>query len=1134
MSRAFNKYRLNLVGHRPSRRANRTKLFKEFPETLKIDVEITTGFCIRETGTITGEVITGFGVDVNGNINFTGYSGYSYPYDYEIKNLNSFSGFNFYSDISVGQIIRQQQVNLGASNKSVNGSKAGIIGNANTAIASFTGLSIKNDFSQIIGTANTLDKSRDAIIFGSKSKIDSANLSISIGDNNQITNSTWNNLNIGFSNLISGFTGAKSADSYNIGWSNKSVNVSGVKVFGESNSITSVKDALVLGENISLQNSDQINVVGKGLSIKEGYYDTVIGNNNVLDYTYENTLLGVDSEIFDSTKVYLVGKNNLSTGDNSNCIVGKDNESTLNKDSHILGDDNLISNSTNLRFLGNSSEINKLIDSVSIGERNKLDDSYGVTVLGKGNQISGVFDGLIVGQYNRQDHTALEDLHRVALTGAAGNITGYYYSNSYYNGNATPKTAGDDLYVFGKSNDGTENYSSFVFGEENIGIENYKSYVVGNQNTIEKTNNSFIFGGLNKVSGNANCVIGRNNILSSGNQSSILIGVSHEPIEKMTAEVRLASVSNHISVKSSEINIASSSPVRFNGSNYFITSDQVNGDIISSSTSVTQDADGFFVDNSYDKVPEYIRFGVVSDYNLNGADRYYTVVNYGTGIGSEKKTFNLTSYFNRIENNSQNIVSQGLNGFVPDSSGHIYISNNRKFYTVWQSGKWHLKDFNTHSYLFNITSSNTGSMPLNGWQSVTNPNTSGISLISHIDNTNFDYYPDLTAEESDGLYTQKIGLDEILKRQSSNVVNAYTSWWTLGGQYAYMSTGGYSIVYGKPIYETNSGFLPRWAVIDTYSSGVYLINQDDSIGSNNFPWSGWFTTGYGGIGSAYRSARPTEFILTGSQVPEITGTYKINIPQSNNNKYIYYNQYNTGIAITLYQYGGPYSSHLTTFASGTDQNDEANLSAYVTLYGGSNPYITLHTVIPYLYRDQTDIIGEVGFWTGISKIQINTNIHSLSGTYTADTVPSGRLYYNNNRTGVYLRNDGSAFFFHSGQTEIQTIENLFSYFATWTGPNMVTNDILYTGFDMSSIYNTESWEEYPATGLVKQTYTVFRDETTQNTYQIQKSAWVSGISAAEFNNARDLNFKMKASQNKLFRINIPTQSFGVGYLEVKY
>lgn len=1132
MSRAFNNYRLHLVGHRKSRRANRPKLFKELPETLKIDVEITTGFWIRETGVITGEVITGFGVDINGQINFTGYSGYSNPYDYEIKNLNSFSGFNFYSDISVGQTIRQQQVNLGASNRSVNGSKASIIGNANTAIASFTGLSIKNDFSQIIGSANTLDTSRDAIIFGSKSKIDSANLSISIGDNNQITNSTWNNLNLGFSNTISGFTGVKSADSYNIGWSNKSFNVSGSKVFGESNLVRSAKDVLVLGENISLENSDQINAVGKNLSIKEGYYDTVVGHNNTLDYTYENTLLGVDSEIFDSTKVYLVGKNNLSTGDNSNYILGKDNESTLNKDSHILGDDNLISNSANLTFLGNSSEINRLIDSISIGERHKLDNSYGITVLGKGNQISGAFDGLVLGQYNRQDHTALEDLHRVALTGAAGNITGYYYSDSYYNGNATPKTAGDDLYVFGKSNDGTENYSSFVFGEENIGIENYKSYVVGNQNTIEKTNNSFIFGGLNKVSGDGNCIIGRNNILSSGNRNSILIGISHEPIEKMTAEVRLASVSNHISVKSSEINISSSSSVKFNGSNYFITSDQLDGEIISSSRSLTPDSQGFFADNSYDKIPKYIKFGVISNYNLDGADRYYTVVNYGTGIGLENKTFNLTSYFNRIENNAQNILFQGLDGFIPNSSGHIYISNNRKFYTIWQSGKWHLKDFDTHSYLFDVTSSNTGSMPLDGWQSITNSNASGISLISHIDNTNFDYYPDLTASEADGLYDQKIGLPEILERQSSNVVNNYTSWWTLGGQYAYMSTGGYSIVYGKPIYETNSGFLPRWAIIDTYSSGVYLINQDDSITSNNFPWSGWVTTGYGGISSAYATIRPTEFILTGvGAASEVTGVYKINVPQSNNSKYVYYNQYNTGIALTDDGYG---ETTLNTFASGTNQNTFNNLYALnVTLYGASKPYLQLST--PYLTREQTDAIRETGFWTGISKIEINTNLHILSGTYTARTVPSGRLYYNENQTGMYLAQYGYAYFFHSGTTSIVDIENASRYYAEWTGPNMVTNNIAYTGFYFQSpIYDQQGYESYPATGIEKQTYTVYRDQITLYNYQITASAGVSGISATKFNEPRSLGFKMNAEQKKLFKINIPTENFGVGYLEVKY
>lgn len=821
MSRDFNNYRLHLIGHRPLVRGNSKKIFKEFPDSLKIDVEITTGFWVRETGLISGEVITGFGVDTNGNINFTGYSGYSYSYDYEIKNLNSFSGFNFYGDISVGKTIRQAQVNLGESNRNLYGSRAGVVGNSNTASASTSGSSITNNFSYIFGTANTLNKSDDAVILGSKSQIDSANLSISIGDNNKIINGRWNTLNIGFNNLITGYTGIKSADSYNIGWNNKSINVSGAKVFGESNSIVSGKDNLVLGENIFLQNSDQVNAIGKNLSIQKGFYDTVIGYGNTLDYTYENALLGVESEIFDSSKSYLIGRNNLSTGDDNNYILGVDNESTLNKDSHIIGDDNLISNSANVTFLGNSSEINKLIDSVSIGETNKLNDSYGLTVLGKGNEISGVFDGLIIGQYNRQDYNALEDLHRSELTGVTGQVTGYHYSNSYYAGAQTPKTAGDNLYIFGKSNNGTENYNSFVFGEENISIENYKSYVVGNNNTTEKTVNSFIFGENNSVSGSRNYVFGNNNVIRSGDYNSILIGISHEFTgDYKVASVNIASVNSNIEVSPTEVKINSPSRMKFNNDNVTVASDLNNLLNRSNGLSNSGAFESYIInDRNYTTLADQIElqsfaysgkenryYGGFSGFNASSANAYYF-----TGFFRQQEVFSYT-------------------GIHTIYGKYYYQSSNENFEILFSreiepiTGNWIISPKNNMGFLFYNESTNTGVLPLSGWITTGSSDTevSGLSPAP-----SFKYSPDFT-----GFFPkQKINSSEFY---ASNYFNIF-------GSVSYPSNDDIAVIYGNHL---TPKFSPTWLIVDKYSSGVYYINNSTPITTT--PQFGWIATGYMG------------------------------------------------------------------------------------------------------------------------------------------------------------------------------------------------------------------------------------------------------------------------------------------------
>jgi len=647
----------------------------------------TTGYSYVETGTVTGLQVTGYGTGANGNINFTGYGFFSEPFSYKIENLNTFSGHEFKGDIRSAGSFLQNQINLGLNNRNFSGSRANMLGIDNNASS---GLQTK---SYILGGLNTLNKSDSSNIFGFNNKIDSAQLSISIGDSNQTTNGTYNNLNLGFSNLISGLNNPKSQDTYNIGWGNKSVNTTGVKVFGEANSIKSVTDAVVLGENIFLEKSSQINAIGKNLSINEAFHDIVIGTYNTLDYTYKNTLLGVDSEIFDSSKVYLIGENNLSTGDDRNYILGRDNESTLNKESHIIGDDNLISNSTNLNFFGNFSEIKGLTDSTSIGEVNNLNNSFAITVIGKGNDVSGLLNGIIVGESNGQG-----------------------YLNTGANLLPTTGLAGKNLYIFGRSNYGKNNENLFTFGESNIGLDSYNSYIIGNENIASKAFNSYVFGQSNSISGSQNYVIGNNNEVRSGDYNSIFIGINYTPTgANKTATISLAAADSKIEINPSEIRLDSVTRPKINGENIIIQSEfdtmadslKQNGPTFSTNT---------FQDSYYDKLSNKV-FLPSFNYKTGASNTLTSAAGEASGVSSlflnKFNIFGPTSYtgvsgFNIIYGNHTSPKFSPAWLVVDNSTSGVYYKNDiTPFNRTPQSG-WYATGFRDGSRLYTGTSNNFG------------------------------------------------------------------------------------------------------------------------------------------------------------------------------------------------------------------------------------------------------------------------------------------------------------------------------------------------------------------------------------------------------------------------------------------
>jgi len=647
----------------------------------------TTGYSYVETGTVTGLRVTGYGTGVNGDINFTGFEFFSEPFSYKIENLNTFSGYDFKGGIAVEGVFSQSQVNLGFQNRNFSGSKANMVGLNNNASSG------PQNKSYILGGLNNLNKSDNSNIFGFNNKIDSADFSISIGDSNQTIRGEYNNLNLGFSNLISGLNSPRSQDTYNIGWGNKSVNTTGVKVFGEANSIKSVQDAVVLGENIFLEKSSQINAIGKDLSIKEAFYDTVIGTNNILDYTYKNTLLGIDSEIFDSSKVYLVGENNLSTGDDSNCIFGRDNQSTLNKESHIIGDDNLISNSNNLNFFGNFSEIKGLTDSTAIGEVNNLNNSFGITVIGKGNNITGLLNGIIVGEYNAQGHLNTGD-------------------------NILPPTglAGKNLYVFGRSNNGKNNENLFTFGESNIGLDSYNSYIIGNENIASEAFNSYVFGQSNSISGSQNYVIGNNNEVRSGDRNSIFIGINYTPTgANKTATISLAAVNSKIEINPSDIRLDSVNRPKINGENIIIQSEF---DTIANS--LNQNGPTFatnkFQDPYYDKLADKI-FLSSFEYD-SGASTSLVSPSQEFGATStlflnKFNIFNTTSYtgvggFNVIYGNHTNSQFSPAWLVVDNSTSGVYYKNDITPFDITPQSGWYATGFIDGDLLHTGTSNNFG------------------------------------------------------------------------------------------------------------------------------------------------------------------------------------------------------------------------------------------------------------------------------------------------------------------------------------------------------------------------------------------------------------------------------------------
>ena len=116
-------------------------------------LRISTGYSYVETGNITGLRISGYGLDGAGNINFTGYEFFSEPFSYKIENLNTFSGYNYKSDISTEGVFVQNQVNLGLNNRNFSGSQANIVGLYNSAS------SAPQNKSYIFGGSNNLNKS---------------------------------------------------------------------------------------------------------------------------------------------------------------------------------------------------------------------------------------------------------------------------------------------------------------------------------------------------------------------------------------------------------------------------------------------------------------------------------------------------------------------------------------------------------------------------------------------------------------------------------------------------------------------------------------------------------------------------------------------------------------------------------------------------------------------------------------------------------------------------------------------------------------------------------------------------------------------------------------------------------------
>jgi len=665
-----------------ARTLSKNYYFKDIPTFRQ-----TTGYSYVETGRVTGLQVTGYGTGVNGNINFTGYEFFSEPFSYKIENLNTFSGYDFKGDIGAGGAFLQSQVNLGSNNRNFSGSKANMLGINNNAS------STPQTKSYILGGSNNLNKSDNSNIFGFNNKIDSAELSISIGDSNETIRGKYNNLNLGFSNLISGLNSPMSQDTYNIGWGNKSVNTTGVKVFGEANSIKTVQDAVVLGENIFLEKSNQINAIGKDLSIREAFYDIVIGTNNILDYTYKNTLLGIDSEIFDSSKVYLVGENNLSTGDDSNCIFGRDNESTLNKESHIIGDDNLISNSSNLNFFGNFSEIKGLTDSTAIGEVNNLNNSFGITVIGKGNNVTGLLNGIIVGEYNAQGHlnTGNKILPATGL-------------------------AGKNLYVFGRSNNGKNNQNLFTFGESNIGLDSYNSYIIGNENIASKAFNSYVFGQSNSISGSQNYVIGNNNEVRSGDYNSIFIGINYTPTgANKTATISLAAADSKIEINPSEIRLDSVTRPKINGENIIIQSEfdtiadslKQNGPTFSTNT---------FQDSYYDKLSNKV-FLPSFNYKTGASNTLTSAAGEASAVSNlflnKFNIFGPTSYtgvsgFNIIYGNHTSSKFSPAWLVVDNSTSGVYYKNDITPFNITPQSGWYATGFRDGSRLYTGTSNNFG------------------------------------------------------------------------------------------------------------------------------------------------------------------------------------------------------------------------------------------------------------------------------------------------------------------------------------------------------------------------------------------------------------------------------------------
>lgn len=774
-----------------------------------------------------------------------------------------FTGITGIGSSLVGFREEDENFNLGFSNIVDRGNQIYNIGAFNSSSKSSNlvqlGLNLESSNlanSTVIGKQNYLLSGNKVLVFGNNNDIYSASEFGILGSNN--SSFGYNGNILGESNIL------MLGESFNaniLGNQNTARNSSDLRIIGSANVLSGIRDAIIIGSTNSVNSTGNFT------------------NSNIL-------ILGNENVSSNASRQILIGVDNISENNNGNILFGK-NISSFGSDSLSFGKENLMRGS-------NDSIYGKLnvIDSSS-------QDNF---VVGSNNNLSGANSNTIIGSLNISNRNLFDSLYLQELTGITGSgigqtpftgITGYRTGGGY---DGIDIIGGNSNFFVGDLNQGTLNTSSYIFGKDNKLLNNQDAHVVGLSNYLEKTQNSYVFGSNNTVSGFQNYVIGNNNSVRSGDFNNILLGISHEFTGNFkVASINIASVESSIEINPTEITIKSPSKLLFNNEEV-LTSSYAFENILN--TDDKKDA-LVFQDSKYLSLPRTIE---VSSFAYSGRGDYLesifdgrkqlfrkkdaviydgTITNISDFYYSSDR-FNILFTDAIITGEQQDVWAIGGTGLFDNTIKYYNISTGKNYQDAIPSNFWtttgdfidNQSNFNNFRYVDSLFITGEEGARYNGVYTRTGLGYSTFyglenQTIEHDESTNtwrlFDPTEgQVTAESSTPFFkgqwnhygvfgevtsptgyhrsfgfNSKTEVTGVFGKQQIHGSITQPQHFTSFSDTLYQSSQGFTILYGN---HTDPKFDPTWLIVDTYSSGIYYINND--YVSSSIPQTGWVPTGY--------------------------------------------------------------------------------------------------------------------------------------------------------------------------------------------------------------------------------------------------------------------------------------------------